>query len=133
MKSRHGPLPPQVHVARVLAAAILSSAGFLITATAATSGAAAPLDAPPARRAARTLAPADMRVHALLGRAYHRRRALDLAVESYRAAVAAKPRGARMKTESSGPPASSRQTLMLGFSDSRPASTQPAEPPPTTM
>jgi len=40
---------------------------------------------------ARTLAPADMRVHALLGRAYHRRRALDLAVESYRAAVAAKP------------------------------------------
>jgi len=58
MKSLHGPTPPQVHVARVLAATILSGAGFLITASAATTGAAAPLDAPPARRVARTLAPA---------------------------------------------------------------------------
>ena len=45
---------------------------------------------------ARDAAPANARVLALLGRAYHRRRALDLALESYRAGVAASPDAADM-------------------------------------
>ena len=48
-------------------------------------------------------------------------------------AVAAKPSGAWMKALVSGPPASSRQTETAGFSLRRLATTQPAEPPPTTM
>ncbi len=40
---------------------------------------------------ARTRDPRNVRIHALLGRAYHRRRALDLARASYEAGVAAAP------------------------------------------
>ena len=44
-----------------------------------------------------------------------------------------KPAGMLIHMESSGGPASSRSTLMPGFSVSRLARTQPAEPAPTMM